>query len=206
MLDLWGLATAGAAFFIVAASPGPATLALATVSMRSGRRNGFRFGLGLSAGLAFWGLLAATGLGAMLQASSHVLMALKVLGGAYLLWLACSSARSACQETGSVAFVRSHGAWFKRGLFLNLSNPKAVVAWMATLTLGVGNNNAILQVVLATSLCAGLGFLIYGVYAFVFSTAGAMKGYGRLRRWIDGVVAGLFALAGAALIRSAFAR
>ena len=100
------------------------------------------------------------------------------------------------------------GRWFKRGLFLNLSNPKAIVAWMATLSIGVGvgDGDGVWQVVLATSLCITLGILIYAGYAFAFSMSGAMKGYARLRRWIDGVVSGLFAIAGAGLIRSAFAR
>ena len=57
MFDSVGLTTAAAAFFVVAASPGPATIAVAGVSMRSGRQTGLRFGYGLSVGLAFWGLV-----------------------------------------------------------------------------------------------------------------------------------------------------
>ncbi len=203
MADVASLLTVATAFFIVAASPGPATLATATVSMSSGRQNGLIFGAGLSVGLAFWGLVAATGVGAMLQASNITLVALKILGGAYLLWLAYLSTRSACQKKSELSSVVSNGSWFKRGLLLNLSNPKAVLAWMATLSLGIGDSNGIWQVILATSLCVMLGFMIYSGYALVFSTNGAMNIYARLRRWIDGVVAGLFALAGLSLIRSA---
>jgi len=39
-----------------------------------------------------------------------------------------------------------------------------------------------------------------------FSLPGFMAGYQRFRRWIEGVVAALFATAGFALIRSALAR
>ncbi len=203
MVDIAGLLTVGAAFFVVAASPGPATLATATVSMSSGRQSGLIFGAGLSVGLAFWGLVAATGMGAMLQASSVTLIALKILGGVYLLWLACRSMCSALQKKPQISPVTSNGSWFRRGLFLNLSNPKAVLAWMATLSLGIGDNNGYWQVISATLLCVVLGFLIYSGYVLVFSTRGAMNGYVRLRRWIDGVVAGLFAVAGLSLIRSA---
>ncbi len=203
MADVASLLTVATAFFIVAASPGPATLATATVSMSSGRQNGLIFGAGLSVGLAFWGLVAATGVGAMLQASNITLVALKILGGAYLLWLAYLSTRSACQKKSELSSVVSNGSWFKRGLLLNLSNPKAVLAWMATLSLGIGDSNGIWQVILATSLCVMLGFMIYSGYALVFSTNGAMNIYARLRRWIDGVVAGLFAMAGLSLIRLA---
>lgn len=206
MVDITGLAAVGAAFFVVSASPGPATLALASTSMSAGRKTGLRFGIGLSCGLAFWGLIAATGLGAILQASSHALIGLKILGGLYLLWLAFGAARSSARRQVTVANATDRRHGFRLGLLLNLSNPQAVFAWMATLALGLGSGSGGWQVVTATSLCIALGFLIYTLYALVFSTSGAMRAYARARRWIEGVVAGLFAIAGFALIRSAFIR
>ncbi|MEM8741102.1 MAG: LysE family translocator [Pseudomonadota bacterium] len=205
-LDAVGLLAAGSAFLVIAVSPGPATLAAASVAMSAGRRAGLRFGLGLSLGLAFWGLVAATGLGAVLQASVQALTALKLLGGAYLLWLAYGSLRSARRREALPPARQPAGGWFRKGVFLNLSNPKAVMAWMATLSLGVTPDLGPAQLVAATVLCALLGALIYAGYAAVFSTRGAMQVYARLRRWIDGLVAGFFALAGLGLLRSAWAR
>ena len=45
--------------------------------------------------LAFWGVVAATGMGALLQSSAYALSVVKVLGAAYLLYLAVQSARAA---------------------------------------------------------------------------------------------------------------
>ncbi|MFK7791423.1 MAG: LysE family translocator [Devosiaceae bacterium] len=194
------------AFLVVAVSPGPANIAVATVSMRSGRRQGLRFGLGLSLGLAFWGLVAATGLGALLQSSATALTVLKILGGLYLLWLAFQSGKAAAKPLADLDEVSESGRWFVRGLILNLSNPKAVVAWMAALSMGLGGEASLGFVVLATGLCMVIGVLNYTGYALAFSLRGFMSGYARMRRWIDGVVAGLFAVAGFALIRSAFSR
>ena len=206
MFDLADLFTVAVAFFVVAASPGPATLAVATVTMSAGRRNGMRFGAGLSFGLATWGLVAATGLGAVLQASSVALFVLKLVGGGYLLWLAYGAFQSARQSGTILPETRQIGNWFKRGLLLNLSNPKAIAAWMAVLSLGVSAGNGSAQVIAATGICAALGFLIYAVIALVFSSSGAMRAYTRMRRWIDGTVAVLFTIAGLGLIRSAFTR
>ncbi len=206
MIDLVGLTTAVTAFHVVAASPGPATLAVATVSMSAGRQQGLVFGAGLSLGLAFWGVIAATGLGAILQTSAAVLFVLKFLGGAYLLWLAYRSVLSTKETIAPAAKPVRKGKWFTRGLLLNLSNPKAVLAWMATLALGVGNGSSLLQVTVATSLCIILGFVIYATYSMVFSTASTMNIYVRLRRWVDAAVAGLFSVAGVGLIKSAFTR
>lgn len=211
MIDWTALAAILAAFFIVAVSPGPATLAVSTVSAASGRRSGILFGCGLGVGLAFWGLVAATGLGAVLQTTTHLLAALKIAGGLYLLWLAYGSARSARRRDkrangNAGAALAGQGRWFARGLMLNLSNPKAVVAWMAALSVGLGADSGWAGVAVATAGCISIGFAIYAAYAAAFSVSAVMQGYARVRRWIDGMVAALFALAGLALIRSAFAR
>lgn len=202
-----GLLAIAAAFFIVAVSPGPANIAVATVAMHSGRRTGLLFGLGLSVGLAFWGVVAATGLGVMLQNTTTFLTLLKLLGGAYLIWLAIQSGRSAARKSVAAEEASTkQGRWFWRGLLLNLSNPKAVVAWMAALSMGLGQETDGRAVATATLVCMGIGFANYAGYALTFSLPGFMAGYRRLRRWIDGAVAGLFALAGFGLIRSALTR
>lgn len=211
MPEWTGLVAIFAAFFVVAVSPGPATLAVSTVSAASGRRSGMTFGAGLGLGLAFWGIVAATGLGAVLQTTTHLLAAFKVAGGLYLLWLALGSARSAMRgnkasSQGGETPAPGGGRWFMRGLVLNLSNPKAVVAWMAALSVGLGTDDALGSVAIATLGCTIIGFAIYAAYAAAFSSAAVMQGYARARRWIDGVVASLFALAGFALLRSTFAR
>lgn len=205
-MDIAGLIAIAGAFFVVTASPGPATIACATVAMRLGRSKGLRFGFGLALGLAFWGVIAATGLGALLQGSVHVLTALKLCGGLYLLWLAYGSARSAMRNDTATACIADDGNWFLRGLILNLSNPKAVVAWMAALSLGMTAGNGLAEVALATLICALLGTGCYAIYALAFSVGGVMQTYRRIHRWVDGAVAGLFALAGLGLIRSALIR
>lgn len=194
------------AFFVVTVSPGPANIAVATVAMSLGRRNGLRFGLGLAAGLAFWGIIAATGLGVILQVSEYALLILKVFGGCYLLWLAYQSAMSASRPVEKVNKPQKDSRLFYRGLLLNLSNPKAVVAWMAALSMGLGTGDSSTQIAMATCICMVLGLLNYICHALAFSYSGVMSYYERFRRWIDGCVAGLFALAGFGLIRAAFSR
>ncbi|WP_223294979.1 hypothetical protein [Marinomonas mediterranea] len=55
MNDFVSLVSIGMAFFVVAVSPGPATISNATVAMSHGRKVSFIYGLGLSCGLVFWG-------------------------------------------------------------------------------------------------------------------------------------------------------
>jgi threonine/homoserine/homoserine lactone efflux protein len=193
-------------FMIVTTSPGPANLAVASVSMSKGRQSGIVFALGLSFGLAFWGSAAAAGLGALLSEAGVFLRALRLVGGFYLLWLAYCAMKSVFRNENHASHRISDGRLFAQGLILNLSNPKSVMAWMAALSLGLGANSSTVEVVTATLLCVAYGFANFLGYALAFSTNRMASGYRRARRWVDGVAAGLFAIAGLGLIRSAFTR
>ncbi|GFE50989.1 amino acid transporter [Roseobacter cerasinus] len=205
-MDIGTLLTVAGAFFIVAASPGPANLGCALVSMRHGRRAGLQFGVGLSVGLAVWGVLAAAGLGAVLQTSEKALIALKLIGAGYLFWLAWQSGRSAARRMADVKPAATSARWLRQGVLLNLSNPKAVFAWMAALAMGLDADAGVGAVGIATFVCALIGLANYLVWAVLFSAGPALRIYQRLRRWLEGVVAGLFALAGLGMLRSALTR
>ena len=194
------------AFLFVTTSPGPANIAVATIAMSSGRKPALLFALGLAFGLAFWGIIAATGLSAVLERSATLLTMIKIFGGIYLLWLAIQSGRSAFLPMAPIAKKVSSRRWFLRGLMLNLSNPKSVAAWLAALSMGLGGDNENFQLLIATSLCILLGFGNFIGYALAFSMASFANRYKRMRRWIDGTVALLFVAAGLGLIRSAVSR
>lgn len=204
MINISSLLAISGTFFVITASPGPATLALASTSMSSGRIVGLKFCAGLTLGLALWGSIAATGLGTLLQASNHVLSFLKIIGGIYLLWLGWRSAKSALNHKAEKISAIDTNKSFSLGIILNISNPQAVFVWMAALAIGVSDNSGSMQVILATIICIVLSFLIYAFYAFVFSTAKVMQWYGKAQKWIDGIVAVLFTIASIALIKSAF--
>jgi len=206
MTDLLSLGATGLAFFVIAVSPGPATVSNAAIAMSKGRRISLIYGAGLSCGLIFWGLMAASGMGAVLQSSVYLLTALKILGGLYLLWLALMSGRSALKPTPSVPSSTGHERWFLRGLVLNMSNPKSVIAWMAALSISVNATADYFTVATATLVCILVGFATNVAYSVLFSINEMMRMYERFRCRIDGVVAALFSLAGFGLIRSAFAR
>lgn len=189
-------------FFLIAASPGPAVLSTALVSMNHGKKAGLLYGLGLSAGLAFWGIVAATGLGAIIESSSRLLFFLKLFGGLYLIYLGCLSAKSALNHQLDNRFEVCRRKWFYQGVALNLSNPKAVFAWLAALSAGLAPTVESLVIVVATSICMALGLLVYVIYVFIFSFEGIVARYQANQRWLDVAASGLFIWAGLALIIS----
>ena len=206
MIDPLSLAYTALAFFVVAVSPGPANISNATIAMSHGRKISLIYGAGLSCGLVFWGIIAASGMGALLQSSLYLLTMLKILGGIYLLWLAFQSGRQAMRSEMEISIAPTGQKWFLRGLVLNMSNPKSVLAWMAALSVGIDSGDGISSIVAATVVCIFVGFANNALYSVLFSVAGVMRGYQKCKKWISGIVATLFAVAGFGLIRSAFSR
>ena len=201
MPDLSFLIAPLIAFFIAAGSPGPATLACASAAMAHGRAAGLALGVGLALGLSFWGALTAAGLGAVFLGSPSALFALRLVGGAYLLWLAWRSARSAWRAPEAPPHAAlSPNRLLLRGVLLNLSNPKAALAWAAVIALGLPVDAAAWHLTAIAAACSALGLLIYVAYAVGFALPPVRRGYARARRAVDGALAALFGYAGLRLI------
>ena len=190
---LLGLAT----FAVVCASPGPAVLAVISTAMARGLAAAMALTLGLTVALGLWGVLAALGFGAVLAAAPMALTAMKVLGGAYLLWLAWCAGRAALSREAEAVSAPASG--FRAGLLLNLSNPKAVLAWSATIAVGAPPDAPMAAVALVP-LCLAATVAIYAAYAAVFSLPAMRRGYRAARRWIEGATAALLGAAGVSLM------
>lgn len=207
---MFSLLSIGLAFFIIAVSPGPGNISNATIAMTRGRKISLIYGAGLSTGLLFWGIVAASGLGIVLQSSVYLLMSFKIFGGIYLIWLAFLSGREAIHPNDKSLQVesdsKSYLGWFIRGVILNVSNPKTVIAWMAALSVGLGSNDNLTALLLGVIVCLIVGFVTNALYSVLFSFNGVMAWYQSTSRWINTVVTGLFLASGVGLIRSAFIR
>lgn len=190
------------AFLIAAGAPGPATLATAATAMAHGWRSGLALGCGLALSLALWGVVAAVGLGALLTHWAPAATLLRLAGGAFLLYLAWVSAKSALgDEAGRPASdPASHARLFRRGFLLNILNPKALLAWSAVIALGLPANAGAAHIAAITVLCSLVGLLVYVLYAALFSRPAVMNWRIRFRRWIDGAMAAVFGYAGLHLL------
>lgn len=201
------LLLAYSAYLVATASPGPSNLAIMAMAMNSGRKAALLFALGVVSGSFFWALLAAFGLSAVLATYSQALIVIKLFGGVYLLWLASKSARAAWASVPSASLggkrkTESALRVYARGLGLHITNPKAILAWVAIVSLALppGASTAAALSVVAGCLC--LGMLVFGGYALAFSTATARRLYGSVRRWLEGALALVFGFAGIRLLLS----
>ena len=95
VIDAHNLLIVFTAYIIGAASPGPSNMRIMDVAMNQYRRSTLSLAAGVISGSFFLGILAATGVSAVLTQYSQALVVLKVAGVIYLLFLAIKAGRSA---------------------------------------------------------------------------------------------------------------
>ena len=185
-----GIGLSYAAFLLAIASPGPNVLALISTLMSVGRKAGMALALGISFGSLAWALLTAFGLSALLMTYAHALTTIKIIGGIYLFWLAYNAFKSAAPRSdltlkALVGGRRTPLGYAVRGYTVHMTNPKAVLAWVAIIALGLPPE-APLWVGLAIVFgCFGLSIAVHLTYALVFSTPVMSSLYLRARRGIQ---------------------
>jgi threonine/homoserine/homoserine lactone efflux protein len=118
------------ASLVVEITPGPNMAYLASLAATRGRRAGLAAVVGVCAGLALYGALAALGLAELVSNSPSLYAILRYAGVGYLLWLAVEAWTD--PPEGKPAPLGGPAlAW--RGFVVNVLNPKAGVFFVAVL-------------------------------------------------------------------------
>ena len=161
--------------------------------------------LGIVTGSIFWACVAALGFVAALKTSILFFTAMKMAGGLYLLFLAFRAFRSTSRKPAAgvpeaTPVTISHSRQYLRGLLLHLTNPKAPLVWMATLSVGAAATAPPVFLFTAVALCALAGTGVFVGYACLFSTRSAVAAYRKMRRPFDLVIGTLFGAAGIKLL------
>lgn len=194
------------AYIFAAGSPGPSNLAIMSTAMEKGRGSAVAMAAGVVTISFVWGLVAVSGLAAVFLRYGQALAILKAAGGLYLLWLAFRAARTAVvadqQMRAQTTSEPRKSAMFHHGALMHMGNPKAVLSWLALMSLGVGPNASPTNLAAAFGGCVLLGAFIFFGYALLFSTASMACGYVGSRRWVEGTLAIVFGGAGLRLLSS----
>jgi threonine/homoserine/homoserine lactone efflux protein len=202
-----GILLAYSAFLLGILSPGPNVLAVMGTSMSVGRTSGLALAFGVAFGSLTWATLTVLGLSALLGAYASALTAIKIAGGFYLLWLACKAFRAArsTQDTNARELAsgrRSPAGYLIRGYAIQMTNPKAALAWIAIISLGLqpGAPGWVAAVIVLGTFV--LSTAIHMLYALAFSTPFMVRVYGKARRGIQTLLGCFFAFAGVKLLLS----
>ena len=185
-------------------SPGPNILAVIGTSMAIGRREGVALALGVATGTFLWVSFTVAGFTAVIASYAQAMFVLKILGGCYLLWLGCKSLRSAATKRdvreSAVKLAGGSRAYFLRGVTVQMTNPKAALAMIAVVSIGVHANAPLWvggAIVIGATILSVVGHLGYAV---AFSTKTMVTLYAKTRRVVEAALGSFFCAMGLRLL------
>ncbi len=115
-------------------APGPDNIFVLTQSALRGRSAGIIVMLGLCTGLVGHSLAVAFGVAVIFQTSALAFSILKYIGAGYLLYLAWQAFRASAENIdGNENDDVSHWKLYRRGIIMNITNPKVSIFFLAFL-------------------------------------------------------------------------
>lgn len=197
-MTLSAFLTVAAIHLMAVISPGPAFV----VSVRTAASEGFgaaaALAVGFGVGAALWSVAALAGLALLFSVLPGALIALKVVGGLFLLWIALQIWRHAPAPLpqGATVTPRSAAGAFRLGLLTFVTNPKAAVFFGAVFVGLVPPGTPLPWLAAIVAVTFANETLWYVLVARVFSRPRARALYGRAKTAIDRSFSGLIALFG----------
>ena len=189
-----------AAFFAVSAllalAPGPDNLYVLAQSALRGPGAGLAITLGLCTGLLAHTAAVTLGVAALVRASAPAFAALKLAGAGYLLYLAWRAFGAAASELRAAGEGAVSGwAYYRRGIFMNVTNPKVSIFFLAFLPQFADPARGALapQLMLLGGVFIVAALAVFGAISFLAGRLGArLRRSARAQRWLNRLAGAVF--------------
>ena len=186
---------------VVCLTPGPAALLVVAQGMSNGYRRSYWAIAGIALGNAIYFALSATGVAALIVASSTLFSVIKWVGVAYLFYLGISAIRSrasALTVSNDAAHTTSGMRAFWQALVVELSNPKALLYFVALLPQFIDPSRPVgRQLLIFGITCIGLDTIAYSLYAWLGSKTRRFTANARFVKNSNRAAGGFLMVAGA---------
>src|SRR6185437_13042802 len=164
--------------FVLIIIPGPNVLFVISRSLVLGRAAGVGTALGGQLGIFAQVVAVAFGIGALVERSVAVFTVLKLAGAAYVVYLGVQAIRHRKElwaALGATVEAKSVGRIVRDGFLVGVSNPKAIVFFLAVLPQFVNRSagHVPIQVLLLGALFTAIAVLCDSSWAFIAGTTRA---------------------------------
>ena len=186
------------ASILLTLAPGPDILYLLTKSLSDGAKSGILLACGLVSGIVFHTTLVMLGVATLIKSSATALLLLKIFGAAYLLFLAFGAFKSARANKkislGSSGAKVVSSALYKRGVLMNVLNPKVLLFFLAFLPqfVNLSSDGASLTILFLGVTFAAQALIIFsGVAIFAGRVRNLIlrkKNFGRVLNFVEAFV------------------
>jgi len=168
------LAGFAVAAFVLIVIPGPSVLFVVGRALSLGRRPAILSAVGSGLGNYVVAVLVAFGLGTLVERSAIAFLAVKLVGGTYLVWLGIQAIRHR-RELAAVTTQRAEvvSGWrtVRQGFVVGITNPKALIMFGAVLPQFIDREagNVPAQMLLMSLLAIAIGLVSDSGWAMVAS-------------------------------------
>ena len=187
------------AFFLASALlaivPGPDNVFVLTQSALHGKLSGLIVVFGLCTGLLVHTGAVAFGVAVLFQASALAFTLLKVIGAGYLLYLAWQIFRASPEQIHmSNNSQRSLATLYRRGIIMNVTNPKVSIFFLAFLPQFADpeRGSISLQMIALGGIFIGATILVFGAFALIGGALGDWLNRStraqKMMNWVAGTV------------------
>ncbi len=188
-----------------AMSPGPSFVMVAQTSLAVSRRDGLAAAVGMGAGGVLFSGAALLGLLALLATVPLLHVALKVLGGSYLLYLGYRIWRGAHQPLilgDASPQGRPTRVWrsFALGLTTQVSNPKTAVVYASVFASLLPRDVPSVVLIVLPIMIFAIETTWYSVVAVALSAPSPRARYLASKVWLDRTAGAIMSLLGIKLI------
>ncbi len=184
--------------------PGPDFVAVVRSSMTYGTRAGLMTTLGVSIGLCLYATLSLLGLSAILMEYVWLTWAVRVLGGAYLIYLGIKLLRAKPEAIDLGQPMRPVG---KRtilfGFLVTLTNPKAIVLFASVFATAVTASTPGWLLALMVALVMASALVWYTIVTLFMSAPPVMRRFRHAQHWIERAAGACFVAIGGKILLDA---
>lgn len=193
-----GFIAAYVILLVGASSPGPSVALLIGIATEQGRTPAMVATTGIAAGSMTINILTMMGVGLLLSQAAWAMSILRVIGAAYLLYLAWGALRKALNPPLlRPVQAPQQPAWryFLTGYLLQVTNPKAIAFWLTIASIGAVEGASMDIVALFIAGAFVISFTCHGAWAMAMSASPVRTAYAAGRRWIEAGLGCFFAFA-----------
>ncbi|MGY3438212.1 MULTISPECIES: LysE family translocator [unclassified Marinovum] len=187
-----------AILLFAASSPGPAVAFLLGIATSQGRGPALVATSGIAFGSTTINIATLLGVGLLISQAAWAMQALRLIGAAYLLWLAYGAFRKAANPpkfAPTIVAHRSAARHFAAGYLLQVTNPKAIVFWLAIASIGATEGGSLVTIAAFILGAFCISLFCHGAWALLLSSAPVRTSYAAARRWIELALGGFFTFA-----------
>ncbi|MDM1696669.1 LysE family transporter [Thiopseudomonas alkaliphila] len=210
----WIFLTVALAHFLALLSPGPDFVLVVKSAIKNDKSKAIGVAAGIASANAFYIALCLAGVGAILASSITIMIALKIIGGIFLVFLAVQALRAkkndyadfgldtTTNKNGHTTFVKEFATGFMSGAL----NPKNLLFYLSLFTVVLTND---VNLTFKISLGVWMTMVVFAwdtAVIFLLSTKKVRNQFTKSAFYIDKVTGAILGLVGLSIVRSALSK